>query len=66
MLDRVVTISTIGLLQRLRRLNSAQRALLIRASMMLGLALGGRRLLPFRVAIPFQLRAAPAAERDRR
>jgi len=46
-------MSTIGLLQRLRRLTSAQRVLLLRASALLGLASVAVALLPFRVAIRF-------------
>jgi hypothetical protein len=55
MLDRVVTMSKTGLLQQLRRLSSAQRRLLLRASALLGFASVAVALLPFRRAIRFGL-----------
>jgi len=53
MLPGVVTMSRDGLLQRLRRLSNGQRRLVMRASMMLGLASAAVAILPFRLAIRF-------------
>ena len=65
MLPGVVTMSRDGLLQRLRRLSNGQRRLVMRASMMLGLASAAVAILPFRLAIrlaPYRL--ARAADRQ--
>ena len=53
MLCGVVTMSRLGMLQRLRRLSDRQRHLLLRASVLLGLAWIAVALLPFRKAIRF-------------